>query len=134
VLALSPADAPAPDPRTAALVAQQRSLLAKQSTLLRGLADLLVRLPDESAWQASRLLEAAGARRIAPEPGTPFDPALHHVLDVEPTSGDGQGNTVAHTLRPGWRDQDQDQVLVPAHVVLYSAPDHAERELDDDRE
>jgi hypothetical protein len=107
-------------------------LRTKHSSLLRGLADLSARLPNESAWQAWRLLEAAGAQQIAPEPGTPFDPALHHVLDVEPTASEGQGNTVAHTLRPGWRDEVQ--VLLPAHVVLYAAPDHAERELDDDRQ
>jgi hypothetical protein len=130
VLAPSRPSSPPLNTGASALLAQQRTMLAERATLLRGLADLLVRLPDEYAWQAATLLEAAGARKVVPEAGAQFDPAVHRVIGTEPTEEAGFDDAVARTLRPGWRDRDQ--VLVPAHVVVYASAEQAEREPDDD--
>lgn len=130
---------PPPDPRAAALVAEHRGLLAEhravlvqRATLLRGMAELVGRLPDEFAWQVAKLLEQAGARNVMPGSGAPFDPVQHSVLGTQPTSDPAVHDTVARTLRAGWLDGDQ--VLIPANVVVYALGDQVEQEPDDDQQ
>ena len=104
---------PPPDPQVPALLTQR-------ATLVRGLADLAAKLPAEFDWQAANVLDAAGMRRFVPD-GATFDPAVHHVVDTQPTPDAQLDDTVARTLRPGW--EDRGQVMVPARVVLYALPD-----------
>ena len=95
-------------------------MLTQRATLVRGLADLAAKLPAEFEWQATNVLDAAGMRRFVPD-GAAFDPAVHHVVDTQPTPDAQLDDTVARTLRPGW--EDRGQVMVPARVVLYARPD-----------
>jgi GrpE len=120
---------PLPDAHVSALIAQRQDFLMQRTALLRGLADLLARLPKEFAWQAQKLLEAAGARKLEPRSGAPFDPAAHQVIDTVATDDVRHDDTVAHLLRAGWTVQDQ--VLVPAHVLVYALAEH--RSLDGPR-
>jgi molecular chaperone GrpE (heat shock protein) len=88
--------------------------------MVRGLAELVATLPPEFEWQAENVLNAAGVRAVDAD-GQVFDPHVHHAVDTEPTPDAALGDTVARTLRRGWVDGDQ--VMVPARVVVYVAPD-----------
>lgn len=123
---------PPPDPRAAGLRTEHRALLAQRASLLRGLADLVDRLPEGFDWQVAKLMEEAGARKLTPEPGTAFDPVSQSVLGTEPTPDAGVHDTVARMLRAGWLDRDQ--VLVPANVVLYALSERPEGGPDDDQQ
>lgn len=92
-----------------------RAQSQQRTVLVRKLAELLPQMPESLAWQASKALNEAGVRAFVPD-GEPFDPAFHHAVGTEPAAS-GLENTVARTIRPGYRDSQQ--VLVYPKVVVY---------------
>ncbi|WP_433262857.1 nucleotide exchange factor GrpE [Actinosynnema sp. CS-041913] len=87
-----------------------------QDVLVRGLSDLMPKLPGGLAKQAENLLAAAGIRLLVPD-GSPVDPDAHHVVGTEPTADEDLVDTVARTVRPGYADGDR--VVVHPSVVMY---------------
>ena len=92
-----------------------RTLSQQHTVLVRRLAELLPQMQESLAWQASKALNEAGVHAFAPD-GELFDPASHHAVGTEPAES-SMANTVARTIRPGYRDSQQ--VLVYPKVVVY---------------
>jgi hypothetical protein len=94
---------------------------ATTAALVRGVADLIPELPDESAWQASKILRDAGVSEVIPD-GERYDPTSHHVVGLVATSDLALVDTVARTVQPGYVHRGQ--LIVHPRVALYS--DHPE--------
>jgi hypothetical protein len=92
----------------------------QRSVLVRRLAELLPQLPAPLAWQAVNALDEVGVQAFVPD-GEKFDPALHHAVGTEPAPAPDRVNTVARTIRPGYRDSRQ--VIVFPKVVVYAGAD-----------
>jgi hypothetical protein len=90
---------------------------AQRSVLARRLAELLPQLPEALAWQASNALDEAGIQPFSPD-GDVFDPAFHHAVGTEPSTAPDMVNTIARTIRPGYRDDHE--TLVYPKVVVYA--------------
>ncbi|CAL9390501.1 hypothetical protein SUDANB95_01241 [Actinosynnema sp. ALI-1.44] len=88
----------------------------QKDVLVRGLTDLMPKLPEGVAWQAENLLAAAGVRVVVPD-GRPVDPSRHHVVATEPTDDEDAVDTVARTVRPGYADGER--IVVCPSVVAY---------------
>ncbi|MBB5959226.1 hypothetical protein FHS29_005846 [Saccharothrix tamanrassetensis] len=88
----------------------------QKDVLVRGLSDLMPKLPEGVAWQAENLLTAAGIRLVVPD-GEPVDPRGHLVIGTEPTEDDDLVDTVARTVRPGYADGSR--IVVHPSVVMY---------------
>ncbi|MFI9814725.1 nucleotide exchange factor GrpE [Saccharothrix variisporea] len=88
----------------------------QKDVLVRGLTDLMPKLPEGVAWQAENLLAAAGVRLVVPD-GRPVDPRRHHVVGTEPTDDEDAVDTVARTVRPGYADGER-MVVCPS-VIAY---------------
>ncbi|MBW4721075.1 nucleotide exchange factor GrpE [Saccharothrix obliqua] len=89
---------------------------ARADVLVRGLTDLVPRLPAELAGRVEDALAAAGVRPVVPD-GRPVDPVRHRVVGVEPTDDAELVGTVARTVRPGYAEGGR--LLVPPLVVRY---------------
>ncbi|WP_158851714.1 hypothetical protein [Saccharothrix deserti] len=87
----------------------------RHDVLVRGLTDLLPRLPEDVACQAYDVLAAGGVRVVVPD-GHPLD-ARHHVVGTEVTDDPELVDTVARTVRPGYADGHR--VVVRPEVVAY---------------
>ncbi|MEJ2855879.1 MULTISPECIES: nucleotide exchange factor GrpE [unclassified Saccharothrix] len=88
----------------------------QKDILVRGLTDLMPKLPEGVAWQAENLLAAAGVRVVVPD-GRPVDPRSHHVVGTEPTEDEDAVDTVARTVRPGYADGER--IVVCPSVIAY---------------
>lgn len=88
----------------------------QKDVLVRGLTDLMPKLPEGLGWQAENLLAAAGVRLVVPD-GRPVDPHRHHVVGTEPTDDEDAVDTVARTVRPGYADGER--IVVCPSVVAY---------------
>jgi hypothetical protein len=112
----SPAAVPvqSTDPRVTALAGQR-------DRLVRGLADLVGKLPPELEWQATGVLDSAGVHQVVVADGATFNPTMHHAVGTERTADAARNDTVARTLRPGWADAER--MLIPPRVVVYVAMD-----------
>jgi hypothetical protein len=96
---------------------QLRACWQHRSVLVRRLAELLPQMPDSLAWQVSNALAEAGVQPFSAD-GEPFDPDFHHAVGTEPTATPDRENTIARTIRPGYRDGQQ--ILVYPKVVVYA--------------
>jgi hypothetical protein len=99
-----------PDPKI-------RQLADQRLALVRGLADLVVQLPDDLVWQANNTLREGGVHPLVPD-GQRFDPTVHHAVGTETTSDAGSVDTVARTVRTGYADDRR--VLIAPRVVVYT--------------
>lgn len=109
-----------PTPEPDAVVADRtRTQADRAAVLVRGLADLESQLPEEYAWQAERILQAGGVEPVRPD-GQRFDPAIHHSIGTEPAPDTRLVNTIARTIRRGYRDDRE--ILVPPRVVVFADP------------
>lgn len=62
-------------------------------------------------------LRGAGIVAISPEPGEPFDMALHNGVAAIPAPNPDLAFRIARVLRPGWRSAGE--ILRPADVEVY---------------
>lgn len=72
--------------------------------------------------EAVRTLTALGIHRVDAAPGARFDPAVHRAVAVAPAPNPDRANTVAETVRPGWRAQDRMVRYVEVRVFVAPAP------------
>jgi hypothetical protein len=84
--------------------------------LIQRFADLIPQLSDGLAWHAVNALSAVDVRAVVPD-GARFDPGLHHAVGTEVTSEAARIDTVARTVRPGYRDGNR--IVVYPKVVVY---------------
>lgn len=68
------------------------------------------------------LLETNGVRTFAPDDGAPFDPRLHRRVSGKPAADAVAIGHVAGVLRDGYLDLDSSKPIVPAEVVVFTAP------------
>lgn len=94
-----------------------RPSLQQRDVLVRGLVDLLPRLPDGLVRQAEDALSTVGVRPVVPD-GERVDPQRHHVVGTEPPVDEDRANTVARTIRPGYADGDR--LVIHPKVVAYA--------------
>ncbi len=70
-----------------------------------------------------RALEAVAIEKIAPKPGTPFDPALHEAIGSMPST-EFADHSVAILIEPGWKMHDH--LLHAAKVMVAVKPEAGE--------
>lgn len=61
---------------------------------------------------------SAGLQTVDPEPGSPFDPSVHAGVGIRPTADASAVNTIAATVKPGFRRSDGTIARV-AEVEVY---------------
>ena len=106
-----------PDPDLDAERQRLRACCQQRSVLARRVAELMPQMPESLAWQATNALNEAGIQVYEPD-GEVFDPRVHHAVGNEPVVARGTENTVARTVRPGYRDGQQ--ILVYPKVVVFA--------------
>jgi len=85
--------------------------------MAEALVDLLDVVPTESLrYRVRSALSDAGVAEFGAD-GEVFDPARHHVVEVEWTDDPEQESRVARTLRPGFADGTG--VVRAAEVLVY---------------
>ncbi len=78
------------------------------------LLDKLVEGTELTLKLLTQALEKFGVTEVAPEPGTPFDPALHEAMATQ--ESDKPANTILHVVQKGYRLHDR--LLRPAMVIV----------------
>ncbi|MBX4171945.1 nucleotide exchange factor GrpE (plasmid) [Rhodococcus pyridinivorans] len=67
-------------------------------------------------------LGALGVQCLSVSPGAVFDPTVHRAVARVPAPSPGQVNTIAATVRPGWRCADR--ILRYVEVRVFVAASH----------
>lgn len=92
-------------------------------------ADLLAVADRLTNRELARRIRAVVARlpgivTISPEPGSPFDPAVHSWAETREATEPQQCDRVADVLDPGFRDSHTRKVLKPARVAVYDTEEN----------
>ena len=67
-------------------------------------------------------LDGLGVQRLTAAPNALFDPTVHRAVARMPAPTPGQVNTIAATVRPGWRCADR--ILRFVEVRVFVAASH----------